>query len=119
MTSSDPMPTRPATAARLLRAARVLRLSGFRPSTIPLLSPAGLAARAGLLVLVFALCEVAGLREYATFLSGTQQGGQWSSSVLGGVAYLFAYYGFVLVAPILLIAAGLLAGWRRLAGKGT
>lgn len=77
-------------------------------------SPAGLAARAGLLAAVFALCEAAGLREYATFLSGTQHGGQWLSSVLGGVAYLLAYYGFVLAAPILLIAAGLLAAWRRL-----
>ncbi len=79
------------------------------------LSPAGLAARAGLLVVAFAVCELVGLREYATFLSGTQHGLRWSSSVFGGVAYLFAYYGFVLAAPVLLIAAGLLAAWRRLA----
>ena len=93
------------------------RNSLARLSRLEVLSSAGLVARAGLLATVFALCEVTGLREYATFLSGTQQGSQWSSSVFGGVAYLFAYYGFVLAAPILLIAAGLLAAWRRLDGS--
>lgn len=76
-------------------------------------SPGGLAARALFVMLVYSLCELAGLREYATFLSGTQHGGQWSSSVFLGVGYLFAYYGCVLGSPILLLAAGIL----RLRGR--
>ena len=85
-----------------------------RSIRLEVLSPAGLAARAVLLAAVYAVCEIAGLREYTTFLSGTEQGVRWSATVLGGVAYLFAYHGFVLGAPILLLAAAVLAAWRRL-----
>lgn len=82
-------------------------------SGLELFSPRGLAARAVLLVALYAVCEVAGLRENATFLSGTNASSAWSGTVWRGLLYLFAYYGFVLAAPILLIAAALLAAWER------
>lgn len=76
-------------------------------------SPAGLAARAGLLAAVYLVCEISGLRAYTTFLSGTSQATSWSGTVVGGVAFLAAYFGAVLGAPTLLLAAGLLGAWRR------
>ena len=86
-------------------------------SGLELFSPRGLAARAVLLGTVYAVCEVSGLRENATFLSGTQAASAWSGTVWRGLLYLFAYYGFILAAPILLIAAALLATWERLAPR--
>lgn len=78
------------------------------------LSPAGLVARAGLLAAFYLVCKISGLRGYTTFLSGTSQSATWSGTVFGGVTYLAAYFGAVLGAPVLLLTAGLLAGWRRL-----
>lgn len=82
-------------------------------SGLELFSPRGLAFRALLLAACYAVCEVAGLRENATFLSGTQAASAWNGTVWRGLLYLFAYYGFVLAAPILLIASALLMTWDR------
>lgn len=81
----------------------------------PFLSPAGLVARALLLVVVFGLCELAGWREHTTFISGTAVSADAgiSSSVTFGLIYMLAYFGFVLAAPILLLAASFLAFWKR------
>lgn len=78
----------------------------------PLFSPAGLLVRAALIALAHAVCELSGLREYTTFLSGTKQTG-WNTTVLLGLTYLLCYHAFVVVAPILAIASGLLAGIER------
>lgn len=83
------------------------------PARASRVSPCGLAARAGLLAAVYLACEFAGLRDYATFLSGTEQASTWSATVLGGVAYLAAYFGAILLAPILLLTAALLGAWQR------
>jgi hypothetical protein len=83
------------------------------PARARLVSPCGLASRAGLLAVVYLACEIAGLRDYTTFLSGTEQASTWSATVLGGVAYLAAYFGAVLLAPILLLTAALLGAWQR------
>ena len=99
---------RPAASRSRLRSA----LSGLE-----LLSPRGLAARAVLLAALYAVSEVSGLRENATFLSGTNAASAWSGTVWRGLLHLFAYYGFVLASPILLIAAALLAAWERLVLK--
>jgi hypothetical protein len=82
----------------------------------PLFSPAWLLGRALLLVIFYAACHVAGLREHVTFLSGTSASPHTSvnSSATLGVVYLVAYFGFVLVVPIFLIAATLLICTRRL-----
>lgn len=78
----------------------------------PLFSPAGLLARAVLITVVWAACELSGMREYTTFLSGTQKTA-WNTTVWLGLTYLVAYQAFVILAPILTIAAGLLAGIER------
>lgn len=82
-------------------------------SGLELFSPHGLVARALLFVALYIVCETAGLRENATFLSGTQASGAWNGTVVRGLLYLFAYYGFVLAAPTLLLAAAMLYAWER------
>ena len=81
----------------------------------PFLSPLGFVARALLLAVIFAACELAGWREHTTFISGTAASvdAGISSSVTLGLIYMLAYFGCVLGAPILLIAAGLLSVFRR------
>lgn len=84
---------------------------------LELFTPRGLIARALLLAAIYAVCEAIGLRENATFLTGTQASGAWNGTVWRGLVYLLAYHGFVLVAPILTLAAALLAAWEKLANK--
>lgn len=79
------------------------------------LNPTGLLVRAALVVVFFAVCHVAGWREHTTFLSGTSasaDGGANTSAVLG-VIYMAGYFGFVLLAPILVIAGGILFVFDR------
>jgi hypothetical protein len=81
----------------------------------PLFSSPGFVARALLLVLIFGACELAGWREHTTFISGTAPSADAgiNSSVTFGVIYMLAYFGCVLVAPVLLLAAGFLAIRKR------
>jgi len=67
--------------------------------------------RALALGILFLAAQVAGLREYTTFISGTAGAPDVSmqTSALYGAAYLALYMGCVVVAPIMLVAAGLLA----------
>lgn len=81
-------------------------------------SPQGLLLRALLLAIFFGAVHVAGWREHTTFLSGTSASTDTSAntSVILGLVYMAAYFGFVLLAPILILAAGILAGlgaWRK------
>lgn len=88
-------------------------------------SPQGFLLRALLLAIFFGAVHVAGWREHTTFLSGTTASADTSlnTSVILGVIYLAAYFGFVLLTPILILAAGILAGlgaWReRQHARGT
>ena len=66
----------------------------------------------------YGLCQVAGLRDYTGFLSGTQPGTLAPlPGALLGVLYLVAYLGATLLTPILLLAAGFLGlgrfAWRQ------
>ena len=85
----------------------------------PVLSPKCLMLRSALLALAFGVCEAAGLREHTTFISGTptEAGGSVNASAILGLIYLAAYFGFVLVTPILVIAAGLLAACQKWSSK--
>ena len=67
----------------------------------------GLLMRVLLLTAFFMVCHLAGLRAYTSVLCGMQAGGL--TAVFGAV-YIVAYLGFVVVAPIFLIAALLLVG---------
>lgn len=69
-----------------------------------------LALRAAILLAVFAVLHLAGLREYMPLLCGSPAPGNASRLVqaLCCTSYLIFYFAAVLVAPVLLLAAGLL-----------
>jgi hypothetical protein len=89
---------------------------GWRWLNAPWSTPAGLAARALVLLLSLALVHALGWREHTTFLSGTPTTaaiGRATAAVLG-LLYILAYLGAVVLAPILLLASALLPALRRL-----
>ncbi len=71
------------------------------------LSPTDLAVRAIVLSALFGLAHWAGLREHTTFLSGTlaDPSMRWEWAAFLGCTYLALYFAFVLLVPILLLAA--------------
>jgi hypothetical protein len=83
------------------------------------LTPGGLLVRAALIAVFFVACHLAGWREHTTFLSGTpaSTGGSVNTSAVLGVVYMAGYFGFVLLAPIFALAAGLLFAFERLASR--
>ena len=74
-------------------------------------SPRGFLVDAVLIALVFLACNLAGLKEYTSVICGTSPTGDINNPlVLGlGAFYLFIHFAFVLVAPILVIAAAVFA----------
>lgn len=79
------------------------------------LSPKGLLVAAAAIALVYVLAHAAGLRAYTAILSGTAPpGGDGASAWALGVGYVLCYFAAVIVAPILAIAAGILALLARL-----
>lgn len=76
-----------------------------------ILSPVSFLAGAAVITLALAGVELAGWREHTTFLSGTAitVQSEYASSVLRGILYLLAYFGAVLIAPILVLGAGIFA----------
>ena len=73
-------------------------------------SPKGLFVRALILIVLFLLCHLAGLRVYTSVLTGTfiPIAGSTQLASLFGILYALLFLAAVLVAPILLIASGLL-----------
>jgi hypothetical protein len=67
------------------------------------------------LAALFLIAHLAGLRDYTAFLSGTT--GELGTTVertgVFGTIYIVLYLGCVVVAPILLLAAGLLTLWDK------
>jgi hypothetical protein len=63
---------------------------------------------AGLIVLAFGAARLAGMREAVATLSGTAAPGAQ------GVAYVILHFAVVVIVPILLIAAAILAVLRKL-----
>jgi hypothetical protein len=76
-------------------------------------SPGAFVFRALLITVFYCASELAGLREYTTFLSGTSANTDisWQTAAMLGVAHLLLYVAFILLVPISLLTAGLLAGW--------
>ena len=72
-------------------------------------SPAGFLARALLIAIVFGALELAGLRGYTMIISGTSPtadaNDQWA--LILGCLYLFFYTAFVVLTPILILAAAI------------
>ncbi len=85
-------------------------------SGAPFFSPRGFFDRAVMLLLLFAVCHLAGLREYTCIISGTSPTGDPADTAASmlGIAYFATYSLALLVAPIFAIAAVLL----KLAGGG-
>lgn len=85
----------------------------------PAFSPLGLFMRALLLVLVYLVGHWLGWREHTTFISGSQVGvgADRGLSILAGVGYMAAYFGAVLLSPILVLAAVVLKLWNAVAPK--
>ncbi|NOS72167.1 MAG: hypothetical protein HOP33_19860 [Verrucomicrobia bacterium] len=79
------------------------------------LSPKDFIRHAVLILAVYAVAHLAGLREFTSILNGTTGSLVVNREVaaLLGVTYLLLYMGAVVLAPMLLIAAGLLAGWNK------
>ena len=90
-----------------------------RPRKIPwkgeFFSPTYFLVRALTLSALFLLVHLAGLREHTTFLSGTPGEAETGLrlSAFYGMVYILLYLGCVVVAPILLLTAGLLAAWQK------
>jgi hypothetical protein len=74
-------------------------------------SPTAFVVRAIIISVCYFACELLGLREYTTFLSGTTGNPNMSMQTAGtlGLIHLLFYVGFILLVPIFLITAGLLA----------
>ncbi len=76
-------------------------------------TPRGLARRAAMIGAAFLVAHLAGLRDHASFLSGT------ASNASLGVIYVCLYFGAVLVAPPLAIGAGVFALLERVSPTTT
>ncbi len=85
----------------------------------PLLTPAGLLARAAWLAAVWLAADLAGLRVHASIICGTLAGegaaGAWPCFL--GTAYVVLYLLAVLAAPVLVIAAGIFAALGALTAR--
>lgn len=94
---------------------------GFLKRTVraPVLSSRGLAARAALIAVVYGVLHLVGLREYTSILSGTLPTGDPNDylAMVLGVAYVLVHLAFFLVAPVLVLAAGMLYGLEYLLAR--
>ena len=72
--------------------------------------------RAVVITVFFVGAQLAGLREFTSILNGTVGSVElgWGISAFLGLSYIAVYLAFVLLVPMLLIAAGLLMVWKKL-----
>jgi hypothetical protein len=82
-----------------------------RPRWLPRerFSPGGFLLYAALITIAYVAGTIAGLRDNTSIICGTVPGpGPISATAMGlGVAYALACFAFMLIVPILVIAAGL------------
>jgi hypothetical protein len=78
-------------------------------------SPKDFIRRAIFITFLFVLAELFGLKEFTSILNGTTGSVVigWTTSALLGLSYIFLYLAFVLLVPVLLLAATILVLWRR------
>jgi len=79
------------------------------------LSAGDLLQRAGAISGLFLLAHLAGLREFTGILNGTvgSLALGWNLSAYLAVIYIALYLAFVIVVPVLILAAIILTVWRR------
>ena len=82
-------------------------------------SATGLVVSAVLVIVLFLVLHLCGMRENLSFLCGTSPTGNLADrqAMYWAVIYLLLYFGVVLVVPILLIAGALLRLFQRFAKK--
>ena len=95
-----------------------MKLFHHRPAVLrraDFLSPRDLLQRAAAIAVIFLLLHLAGLREFTSVLNGTVGSVAlgWRSSGVLAVIYIIFYLGTVVVAPILVLAAAILALWEK------
>jgi hypothetical protein len=75
--------------------------------------------RAAAISVIFLLAHLAGFREYTGILNGTIGSLTlgWNLSAFLAVIYILFYLGFVVLVPVLVLAAILLTVWQRFRGK--
>jgi hypothetical protein len=79
-----------------------------------LFSPVGFLALAALIAAAYHACDALDWREYTCILSGSVPlGAAQATAMFRGGAYIILYFAYVLIAPILTLAAGLLVVVRR------
>ena len=78
-------------------------------------SPKDFLRRAVVICVLFLIAHLAGLREFTSLLNGTtaslELGRQLSVTL--GLSYIVLYLAFILLVPILILAAIILALWRK------
>src|SRR5438093_5791615 len=77
------------------------------------LSPKHLLRRALMITILYLAVHLTGLREFASILNGTMGSVElgWHMSAFLGLLYIFVYLAFVLLVPVLVLAAGMLSVW--------
>ena len=79
------------------------------------LSPKDLLQRAAAITAVYLLLHLAGLREMTSVLNGTVGSVAlgWKLSGILAAIYIIFYLAFVVLVPILILAALILAAWQK------
>ena len=74
---------------------------------------------AAMLIVLFIIVNLAGMRQFTSVLNGTigSTNLDWQTASFLGAAYVMVYLAFILGAPTLIIAAGILALCRKVAGN--
>jgi hypothetical protein len=82
-------------------------------------SPRDFVRRAVLILVVFVVVQLCGLREYTSVLNGTtgSVGMNPHTAALLGMLYVLVYLGTILGVPMLLIAAALMTIWNKRQGR--
>jgi len=80
-------------------------------------SPKDLLQRAAVIAFIFLLAHLAGLREFTSILNGTVGSVEmsWQQSAFLGALYLILYMAFILLVPVLVIAAVISTAWQKFA----
>ena len=75
----------------------------------PMFSPKGFLTRAAALVVLFAVCHLAGLKEYTSVLCGmpATAGTSKETAAFLGIAYVMTYFMVIIGVPMLVIGAGI------------
>ncbi|MGA9452363.1 MAG: hypothetical protein WBW41_13585 [Verrucomicrobiia bacterium] len=83
------------------------------------LSANDLLQRAGAMSVLFLAVHLAGFREFTGVLNGTIGSLTlgWNLSAFLAVVYILLYLAFVILVPVLIIAAIILTIWQRFFGK--